>query len=126
MNPHNPLNLNSKQDFEASIIAQDNKGDHDDSGYVVCFKDGLVGIANYSHCSCYGTWTAVRDGGCRQGSGCDQGEPSFGWVGPVVDFLRMANNGEDPGMPGRHADPKDCDYTYLMAVYQQSIAFFAR
>lgn len=109
------LSFANRQEFTKSIIAQDDDEDYQESGYVVCRQGNDCGIARYSHCSCYGTWTSLADN-----------PPFFVWEGSYADLLDLAMRGADPSMPLRQASSKDCDYDRLMAVYKQildSIAF---
>lgn len=41
-----------REDFENSVIAQDDDNDYQESGYVACvFSGGKAAITGYSHCS---------------------------------------------------------------------------
>ena len=93
-----------------TVVAQDDDYEGiehcSESGYVVV-KDNTTNeyaIGRYSHCSCYGTWSAM---------GC------WSWVGTREELLKMATNRLDPDMPEREADPEDYDYDHLVSVYQQ-------
>ena len=88
------------------IIAQDDDNDYSESGWVVIKdnKENKYAIGRYSHCSCYGTWSAIAD---------------WDWVGTLRSLLKLARNKLDPNMPERKADPEDYDYNHLMNVYNQ-------
>ena len=90
------------------VIAQDDDCDYSESGFVAVKdnKENKYAIGRYSHCSCYGTWSALAD---------------WDWVGTKRGLLKLARHKLDPNMPERKADPEDYDYDHLMNVYQQII-----
>src|SRR4051812_9651646 len=107
--------INSNEEFRECTIAQADSGGYDPSGYVVVVKEDWAGLAKFSHCSCYGTWTSITGGNYN----CSGGEASWSWVGTPSELLQMAIQGADPGMSGRESDPKDYDHGYLADVYSQ-------
>lgn len=109
--------------FEASIIAQHDDEDYDESGYVAFVVGKTAYIARYSHCSCFGTWTALdrSDHSIRGG-----GNLIYEWSGTVIQLISMARKKMDPALTGRVASPEDNDYDHLMAVYEQVIEWDKR
>lgn len=106
-------------DWAAAVIAQDDDGDYDESGWVAWVVGDVAYLGNYGHCSCYGTFDALCGGGV--GDCINEGTPSFQWSGTVAALIALAESKGDPNMAGRTADPKDCDYDHLMNVYAQVI-----
>ena len=96
------------------IIAQHDDEDYSESGYVVASSmDGSeYAIGHYSHCSCYGTW---------DGDAC-----MWEWEGDRKGLIEMARGGIDPDMPGRKAEPGDCDFSHLAAVYSEVLTWAAQ
>lgn len=107
--------INSNEEFRNSIIAQADSGGYDPSGWVAVVKGDWAALVRFSHCSCYGTWTAITGGNYNRSGG----EASWSWTGTPSELLQMAIQGADPGMSGRIADPQDYDYGHLMDVYSQ-------
>lgn len=93
------------------IIAQDDDCDYSESGYVIIYDvvEKKYAIGRYSHCSCYGTWSALGD---------------WSWIGSKRQLIKMAKNKLDPDMPERKADPADYDYDHLEEVYKQVLKYF--
>lgn len=110
--------IKSRDDLMKLMIAQDDDNDYSESGYIVVTDGKNAGIANYSHCSCYGTWTSLSE---------KDGAIHWNWTGSLRQLKNMAIEGLDPNnsLPGkRKAVPDDCDYDHLMTVYQQVIKWF--
>ena len=108
----------TKEEFENSIIAQDDDEDYSESGYVACvFPDGQAALGHYGHCSCYGTFEDLCGGGISDYF--SEGDASFTWLGTVVELVALAERKGDPGLPNRAANTKDYDYDHLMSLYEQ-------
>lgn len=108
----------TREEFEASIIGQDDDEDYDESGYVAgVLPEGVAYIGRYSHCSCYGTFESLCGGGVSDSY--TEGTPTFDWSGDPDEMVRMANRKADPAMPIRSANPADHDYDHLCKVYEQ-------
>lgn len=103
----------------AAVIAQDDDDSYEESGWVTWVIKGVAYLGSYSHCSCYGTFASLCGGGV--GDDITTGTPSFQWSGTVSELISLAEAKGDPNMPGRTADPDDCDYDHLMNVYAQVI-----
>lgn len=95
---------------EKNVIAQDDDRDYQESGYVVCVKDGLAAIGSYEHCSCFGTWD-------------EQGYPKEVWSGTVAELIALAAGDFDPAVSGRKLSDQDYDVDHLRACYQQVMAW---
>ena len=108
--------IKDRETFNTSIIAQDDDCDYDESGYVVCVIGDQAGLATYSHCSCYGTWTSIT-GGDYSASG--NGIASWSWIGKVKELVKLAKANGDPHLPGRTASSEDYNYDHLQKVYNQ-------
>jgi hypothetical protein len=121
------INIHYRNEFEQHIIAQDDDEDHSESGWVVVARDGVAAMANYGHCSCYGTWEAINGGGISDYFDDKQEcpDPKWDWSGSVVDVIDMAKRRADPHLPGRVANPKDIDYDHLCAVYEKVLEWWA-
>jgi hypothetical protein len=85
-------------------------GCYQDSGWIAVLDNGVVGMAAFSHCSCYGTFDALAGG--------------FDWEGTPQEAVAMAHRRADPTMPGREANPKDYDYPQLEEMYRGIIEYF--
>ncbi len=103
-------------------IAQDDDNDYQESGWI-CFCDAnlpkskaVYYLANYSHCSCYGTWTALAGGDYSSSTPADA-RISASWSGSLAQLIHLAKNNLCPLMPGRVINPDDSDYDHLVAVY---------
>ncbi len=105
-----------KEEFHKYIIAQDDDCDYQESGYVILLVDGEAAIASYSHCSCFGTASAICDANYNKDG---VNTPQFEWTGTFKELLYMAHHCMDPKMPMRMAEPNDCDYDHLRKVYDQ-------
>ena len=101
------LEFADKYEMEKYVIAQDDDCDYEESGYVAVVKDGVAGITSYSHCSCYGTWSAIGNG------------TNWSWIGTVKQLKGLAKRKGCITIPSREADPNDHDYDHLMEVYKQ-------
>jgi hypothetical protein len=120
------MQLTRKQ-FEDSIIAQDDDESYSESGWVAGIIYKLAYLVNYSHCSCYGTFTSIGEkipNGEKDIHGDDEYsddkdilEVTFDWFGTVDELIDMAKNRRDPIIFGREQDPEDYDYDHLMKVY---------
>lgn len=99
------------------IIAQHDDEDDDESGYIVVYDPNVnkYAISRYSHCSCYGTWSALGGDG-----------HSWDWVGNLRSLLKLARNKLDFNMPERKADPDDYDYSHLIYVYEQVLEWYKK
>ena len=96
-----------------NVIAQSDDEDYSECGWVCYEHDGTMHLANYSHCSCYGTWTVIDDGG----------GPS--WSGTREELIALVRGNRDPDMPERRSTPGDSDYKHLQAVYAELRKHFA-
>lgn len=109
------ISMNRNQ-FEESIIAQDDDCDWSESGYVAGRFNGVCFIARYSHCSCYGTWEDIS--GDSSWSDDKLVDVAFDWIGTLEQLIEMAEKCLDPAMPDRPADPEDYDFDHLTEVYK--------
>jgi hypothetical protein len=93
------------------IIAQDDDNDYSESGWVAIYDPDKkkCAISRYSHCSCYGTWEAIK---------------GWDWEGTPKKLLKLAKKELDPNMPERKISPEDYDYDHLMNVYQGIINWY--
>ncbi len=103
------------EQFEASVIAQDDDQDYQEAGYVAGVHEGVAFISRYSHCSCYGTFDALCGGGI--GDSFSSGSLTLDWTGTVEELIDMATRIADPVMPDRAAVDSDYDYDHLVKVY---------
>lgn len=110
-------------DLASATIAQDDDNDYEESGYIVARRGEQVGIARYSHNSCYDTFDVLAN---TDGELNRSGQISWLWVGPLSELVLMAKRRADPALPERTADPKDYDYDHLVAVYEVIIAKFGQ
>jgi hypothetical protein len=109
--------IKDRNDLQNITIAQDDDNDYEESGYIAVYDGKRCALARYSHCSCYGTWTALNGGDySKTGNGI-----TWDWFGSKRQLLKMAREKLDPHAPfgTRKADEKDYDYDHLMNVYQQ-------
>ena len=110
------VQFNDSEDFRNHIVAQDDDCDYDESGWVAVVKNDVAGLAKYSHCSCFGTWTALHGGSYSDSGGQNI---VWDWIGSLKNLIKMAQRNADPHMPERTACPEDYDYDHLQQVYQQ-------
>ena len=117
--------LIKQQDWQASIIAVGrHDDDYSDSGWICWHVGSTFYLAQFSHCSCYGTWESLAG---EKGEGywdenddfIQQGRPEAAWAGTYNELLLMASKGIDPCLPDRTADPEDYDYAQLIDCYRQ-------
>lgn len=108
----------TKSNFDACVIGQDDDDDYDESGWVALSWNGHAAIACYAHCSCYGTVSAIFDGGVNDPGG---DVPNLTWTGSEDELVEMAKGTRDPHIPGRQATEDDCDFDHLVKCYQQVI-----
>lgn len=107
----------TEEEFNTSVVGQDDDNDYSESGYVACVVEraglpvGLLG--DYSHCSCYGTWEALTVD--------DKQHPVWKWVGPAEELVEMARRDADPILPTRTVADEDHDADHLRAVYRQVV-----
>lgn len=111
----------TREQFDASIIAQDDDNDYQESGYVACVveRDGfrIAFLVRYSHCSCYGTWEALTDASDWMNGPPRTFRPD--WIGTVEQLVDMAKRTADPVIPSRTASRDDYDFDHLEAVYAE-------
>ncbi|MBK8246440.1 MAG: hypothetical protein IPK85_03440 [Gemmatimonadetes bacterium] len=112
----------SRSRFSEAVIAQDDDCDYQESGWVACIIDGRAYLARYSHCSCYGTESALAGGGVNDSGGAML---TMDWEGTPGELLDMARRKADPNMPDRTSIEADHDHDHLMKVYEQVIAQLA-
>lgn len=105
------LQFKDSEEFRNSIIAQDDDCDYSESGWVAVVKGKVAGLAKYSHCSCFGTWTAMTTIG--------KGNIVWDWIGSVKNLIKMARVNGDPHIIGRTANSEDYDYDHLQEVYKR-------
>jgi hypothetical protein len=104
----------SRKQPEIIVVAQDDDEDYSESGWVAFTIDYTTFyLARYSHCSCFGTWTALADDG--------GGTLSANWSGTRDELIRMATESLDPDMPTRQSNAEDYDHDHLVKVYAQII-----
>lgn len=110
--------IKSRDDLQNLTIAQDDDNDYQESGYIAVYDGKRCALARYSHCSCYGTWTALGGGDYSKPG---NGSITWDWFGTKRQLLKMAREKLDPHAPfgTRKAEEKDYDYDHLMNVYQQ-------
>lgn len=101
----------TKESFREHIIAQHDDEDYDEGGYVAVVAGKDAALAQYHHCSCFGTTSDLWDDG--------KARMKWTWVGTVKEMVAMAEVKRDPAMPDRVANPEDSDYDHLMEVYAQ-------
>jgi hypothetical protein len=110
--------------FRESTIAQKDDEYYSESGYVAfILPDGRAALASYSHCSCYGTFESLCDGGISDYF--EEGDVSPQWIGAVNELVAMAERCADPAIPTRTAIEADYDYEKLKDVYRQIIEWDA-
>lgn len=107
----------TRENWYGAVIARQDSGGYDPSGYIAVVNGDEAAIAHFSHCSCYGTATAL----CGDGQ-----ELGFNWSGTVAELVDMARRKADPDMPSRAADETDYDYHDLMTVYEQVLDWAKR
>lgn len=103
--------------FRQSVIAQDDDGGYDVSGWIAVAIGDWSALTRYGHCSCFDTWASVTGGGIGDYEG--PSEPLWDWQGPPDKLVELAHIKADPGLPGRTSIPDDYDHTHLMKVYDQ-------
>ncbi len=111
------------KEFRDSLIAQDDSGGYDQSGWVACVvrRPGFTFavLSSFGHCSCYDTWSSLSGGGISDYFPDDQEtNPSFEWIGSVEELLEMARTKQEPGAPG----PLVATDGYLLRVYEKILA----
>ena len=111
------INVATRQQFRGHTIAQADGEDYEAAGYVVIAQGDFAAISAYGHCSCYDTWDDLT-------SSSDSEQVRWDWTGTIADLKRMAAHNLDPSVSGRTAAPDDHDYTQLMEVYKQVLAWF--
>jgi len=117
------ISFDTYAQFESAIIAQDDDDDYEESGYVAVVAGEFAALTAYSHCSCYGTWTAI----CGSDySSADITKQQWDWQGTPDELVSMAVRDADPVVTERKADDADCDYDHLSEVYKQVIAWDER
>ncbi len=114
----------TSDEFQRSIIAQDDDEDYSESGWVAGVLDGVAFLANYSHCSCYGTFEALCGGGVSDSF--SDGDITVNWEGTVADLVAMAERKADPAMPERTITAEDYDGDHLLAVYAEVLEWWAK
>ena len=103
----NLINLGDQEDFQKHIFAQDDDCDYQESGWVCIVNGNKAALANYSHCSCFGT----RD--------CLIEKEDWDWEGTIYELYQIALNQRDPIIPSRSINKTDYDSDHLGQVYQQ-------
>ena len=119
----NVLRMTPKQMSEWTIAQKDDE-DYQESGYIALkISDEECYLSNYSHCSCYGTFTCLAGGGISEYYEQDQvAELQFIWKGTWQELVAMAKRKADPHVPTLTAREADYDYTHLMDVYGQILS----
>lgn len=105
--------------FQASIVAQDDDRDYQESGWVAVVVGNWAALTKYGHCSCYDTWASITGGGVSDDEGPD--EPRWDWTGTPEELVELAVSKSDPALKGRTVSEEDYDYDHLMNVYTQII-----
>lgn len=119
-----PIDIKTRRQFQAAIIAQDDDNDYSESGYVAVVVGDQAALASYGHCSCYGTWDSLCGGGVGDYFDEDSVQsPRWDWEGSVDELVRMAARRADPRLPQRDANPEDYNYDHLVKVYDEVIAW---
>ena len=98
------VNRSNWQDYE--ICRGEKEEDCENGGYVIMrMPDGMIGIAQFGHCSCYDTFESLIGGGVDGYS--SSGTIRMDWVGTPAEMLDMALNSRDPSMPKRTIEPDE-------------------
>ena len=87
----------------------DEAGYYENMGWVACREGDRVQFFEFSHCSCYGTFTDVGD--------------DADWEGTLSEARTMAERRLDPDMPDREADPEDFDHKFLVKMYRELLEY---
>jgi hypothetical protein len=97
--------------YACEIARSDTEGtvDYENWGVVAVFHEGKVGILDFSHCSCYGTFEDVAK--------------EMDWLTPEEAY-KQAKEGADKDMPERTMSVSDYDYDHTTEVYRQLIHWF--
>lgn len=114
----------TRQQFEESVVAQDDDNDYSESGYVAGVFNGVAYIASYGHYSCYGTFDDLCGGGISDTF--SEGNAAMSWTGTPDEMVAMARRMADPDMPEREADKSDYHYDHLQSVYAEIVAWDER
>ena len=105
-------------EFRQSIWSQHDSGGYGPSGWLCGVHGKIAYIAQFSHCSCYGTWEAVVGADLDDyGDSVEKFDPD--WTGTLDELMVMADRQLDPAMPSRKIDGEDWDAAYLMAMYDE-------
>lgn len=122
--------IHTRKAFDAAIIAQDDDNDYSESGWLAVVVGDQAALTRYSHCSCYGTWESLNDGGISDHFDDEEDaksqitrNPRWDWTGSVADLVTLAKRNGDPFIPGRETDPDDYDGDHLLEVYKQILAW---
>jgi hypothetical protein len=111
----------TSDNFETLVVAQDDDNDYDESGWVAVVDGEDAYLAQYSHCSCYGTWTSLC-GGSYSKHVSDLPSNWYVWKGTRKELVEMATRKADPAVPEREIQGSDCDGDHLCAVYEQVVS----
>ena len=111
--------------FHDSIIAQDDCVDYSEQGWVAVIIAGVAYLTDYSHCSCYGTWTSIGAGDYSSEEVNSLPSNWYKWSGTVDELIDMAKRNADPAIPERSIQDDDskcyCGKDHLKEVYKQII-----
>lgn len=112
----------TREEFHQAIIGQDDDHDYDESGWVALVWDSAsAALANYSHCSCYDTFTSLCGGGI--GDHIEEGSVCWEWFGSVHQLVGLAAGRRDPLFPEREVSTTDRDGDHLLECYQQVLGW---
>lgn len=113
------ISKGQREKWAASVIAQDDDRDYQESGWVAGVVENWAYLTSYSHCSCYDTWASITGGGISDDEGPN--DPRWDWTGTPDELVALARSNGDPGLKGREANREDYDYDHLQTVYEQII-----
>lgn len=99
---------------ENEIARGESGEEYENSGYIAFVNGDKAAIAQFGHCSCYGTWTSICGGGVNDSG---DGVPRLDWEGTVAELQAMAERNADPIMPERECNPADYDHDRKLSMY---------
>ena len=110
----------TRANYGELTVAQSDDCDYEESGWIALVDGDDAYLAQYGHCSCYGTWTALCGHTWRDDCSDDFLPANwYVWQGTKQEMIELARCKADPAVPNREAQPDDCDYDHLMEVYKQ-------
>lgn len=110
----------TREEFDNSIIAYIGGDEpYENSGYIAFTKDNVYYLTGFSHCSCYGTFTAICGGGYSHNDNINY--INYFWKGSLIELINLAKNSLDPYLPTRTIESQDFDSQQLLELYRQII-----